>query len=123
MNRLTFGPLLILAFVAAPVRAEKPLTNNLGLSSAASMGDVKATPEMWFYDQAMRQYKDPQQMVRIKADQRAQCRERRIESMKWFGFSNTRPRACSDPFHGDYSPGWVSSPGYFPSRWNGVSQP
>jgi hypothetical protein len=61
--------------------------------------------------------------VRANADLRAQQRQHRIESMKWFGFSNSRPRASSDPFHGDYSPGWVSSSGYYPSRWNGVNQP
>ena len=47
---------------------------------------------MWFYDQAMRQYKDPKMAVRAKAEFRAQERMRRLESMKWFGFSNSRPR-------------------------------
>ncbi len=78
---------------------------------------------MWFYDQAMRQYKDPKMAVRAKADFRAEQRQRRLESMKWFGFSNSRPRASSDPFHNDYSPGWVACPGYYPSRWNGIQQP
>jgi hypothetical protein len=95
------------------------LTPNTIISS----GEVKVTPDMWFYDQAMRQYKDPKAVVRAKADYKSQQRERRLESMKWYGLSNSRPRAAGDPWHSDYSPQWVSSPGFYPSRWNGVSQP
>ena len=123
MKRLTISSALFLLLLSPPVRAEKPIATDLGLSTVVSPGELKATPEMWFYDQAMRQYKDPKMAVHAKADLRAQQRERRLESMKWFGFSNIRPRASSDPFHNDYSPGWVANPGYYPSRWNGVSQP
>lgn len=123
MKRLAILPALLLVFTASVTRAEKPISTNLSGTAIVTSGEVKPTSEMWFYDQAMRQYKDPQTAVRAKADFRAQSRERRIESMKWFGMSNSRPRASSDPFHNDYSPGWVSCPGYFPSRWGGVTQP
>jgi hypothetical protein len=123
MKRLAISSALLLVFFAAVARAEKPISTSLNTNTVVSPGELKATPDMWFYDQAMRQYKDPQASVRAKADFRAQCRERRIESMKWFGMSNSRPRASSDPFHNDYSAGWVSCPGYFPSRWGGVTQP
>ena len=86
-------------------------------------GGLKATPSMWFYEQALRQYQDPKMAVRAKAEFRSRQRQHRIAAMKWFGFSNSRPRASSDPFHNDYSPGWVANPGYYPSRWNGVGQP
>jgi hypothetical protein len=122
MKRLAIGSVLFLAFLAAPVQAERPVTTGVGLNSISS-SDLKVTPEMWFYDQAMRQYKDPKVAVRAKAELRAQQRQQRLESMKWFGFSNSRPRASSDPIHGDYSPGWVSTPGFFPSRWSGEGQP
>jgi hypothetical protein len=125
MKRLALFQVVFFLLWAVPLRAEKPITITPGLGSNAliSPGDLKATPEMWFYDQAMREYKDPQMAVRAKADFRTHSRQRRLESMKWFGFSNSRPRASSDPFHNDYSPGWVSNPGVYPSRWNGVSQP
>jgi len=110
-------PLLLAGGVA---RAERPVAAGLGIDTVVSPGELKATPEMWFYDQAMRQYKDPKMAVRANAEFRAEQRQRRLESMKWFGFSNSRPTANSDPFHGDYSPGWVSNPGYYPSRWNGI---
>ena len=123
MKRFAICTALLLALTASPLRAEKPITTGLGLSTTVSPSELKATPEMWFYDQAMRQYKDPAAAVRANADFRAQQRQRRIESMKWFGLSNSRPRANSDPYHGDYSPGWVACPGYYPSRWSGVSLP
>ena len=123
MKRLAISSALLLLLLAAPLHAEKPVATGLGLGAVVSPGELKATPEMWFYDQTMREYNDPKMAVRVKADYRAQQRLRRLESMKWFGFSNTRPRASSDPFHNDYAPGWVANPGYYPSRWNGVGLP
>jgi hypothetical protein len=120
MKWLIIAFALPLLFVAGVALAERPAGGGLGISTVVSSGEVKATPEMWFYEQSMRQYKDPKMAVRAKAEFQAQERMRRIESMKWFGFSNSRPRASSDPFHGDYSPMWTSNPGYYPSRWNGV---
>jgi hypothetical protein len=84
-----------------------------------SPGEVQATPEMWFYEQSLRQYRDPKLAVRQAAEFRAEQRQRRIESAKWFGLSNLRPRVSSDPIHTDYSPGWTSNNSYYPSRWSG----
>ena len=122
MKRLTIALALPLLLTAGSVRADRPVSPGLGTDSAVSFSELKVTPEMWFYDQAMRRYKDPRMAVRANAEFRAEQRQLRVQSMKWFGFSNSRPRASSDPFHGDYSPGWVASPGYYPSRWSGVGQ-
>ena len=103
MKRLMIAFALPLLLVAGVARAERPAAG-LGVDAGVSSGDLKATPEMWFYDQAMRQYKDPKMAVRAKAEYCTQQRMRRLESMKWFGFSNSRPTASSDPYHGDYSP-------------------
>ena len=59
---------------------------------------------MWFYQQAMRQYQDPKLAVRQAAELRGQQRQQRLAAMQWYGLSNSRPRASSDPFHGDYRP-------------------
>jgi hypothetical protein len=123
MNRLAICWALFLLLSTTPLLAEKPLATGLGGDGVASPGEMKTTPEMWFYEQGLRQYKDPKMAVRAQADLRARQRQLRIESMKWFGFSNSRPRVNSDPFNGDYSASWVATPGYYPSRWNGVSQP
>jgi len=123
MKRLVIAPALVFLLFVVPARAEKPTPTHLGLDTTISTSELKATPEMWFYDQQLRQYRDPKMAVREKADLRAEQRQRRLESMKWFGFSNTRPYASSDPWHGDYSPHWTSNSNYYPSRWNGIAQP
>jgi hypothetical protein len=74
---------------------------------------------MWFYEQAMRQYQDPKVAVREAAAFRADQRRRRIAAMQWFGLSNSRPQASSDPIHSDYSPGWGSNNYYDTYRWSG----
>ena len=121
MTRLVLVFALPLLLVAGVARAERPAAG-LGIDTVVSPGELRATPEMWFYDQAMRQYKDPKMAVRAKAEFQAQQRLRRLELMKWFGFSNSRPTASSDPYNGDYSPHWCANPGYYPSRWNGVGR-
>ncbi|MCE5302698.1 MAG: hypothetical protein LLF97_06255 [Planctomycetaceae bacterium] len=125
MKRLAIGLAFFLLLPATFVRAEKPMANNgLGLNNTVAAGELKATPEMWFYDQAMRRYNDPKFAVRENAAARAMQRERRLEARQWFGLSNSRPIASSDPFNGEaYSPHWVAGPGYYPSRWNGVNMP
>jgi hypothetical protein len=88
--------------------------------TSISPGELKATPEMWFYEQSMKQYQDPKMAVRANAEFQADQRQRRLAAMHWFGMSNSRPRACSDPMHGDYSPGWTSNNSTYPSRWDGI---
>ncbi len=83
----------------------------------ASPGELKPTAEMWFYEQALHQYQDPKLAVRQAAEFRGQQRQQRLAAMQWYGLSNTRPRASSDPFHGDYAPGWASNNLYYPNRW------
>jgi hypothetical protein len=84
-----------------------------------SPGQLQATPEMWFYEQERLRYLDPKNAVRVNAEFRAGQRARRLAALKWFGFSNARPTANPDPFHGSYSPRWVSG-GYIPSQWSGA---
>ncbi len=123
MKRLLIALGLPLLLTAGAAAADRATSAGLGIDSAVSASELKATPEMWFYDQAVRQYKDSRMAVRASAEYRYAQRQRRLESMRWFGFSNSRPQAGTDPFHSDYSPRWVANQSYFPSRWNGVGQP
>jgi hypothetical protein len=84
-----------------------------------SPGELKPTPEMWFYEQALRQYQDPKMAVRRAAEFRADQRQRRIASSQWFGYSNSRPRVSCDPYNGDYAPTWTGNNSYYPNRWMG----
>jgi hypothetical protein len=83
-----------------------------------SLGELSPTPEMWFYEQALRQYEDPKFMVRQKAEFKAVQRARRLAALQWYGYSNSRPRTSPDPMYGTASPRW-SSNSYDPFRWRG----
>ena len=74
---------------------------------------------MWFYEQERLRYQDPKNAVRANAEFRAAQRMRRRAALKWYGLSNSRPTANTDPVHGTYSPRWISN-GYNPSHWSGV---
>lgn len=74
-----------------------------------SPGELTPTPEMWFYEQEMRQYQDPKNAVRQKAEFRSVERQRRLAAMKWYGVSNSRPSVGADIIHGDYGPTWASN--------------
>jgi hypothetical protein len=108
---------------ATPVLAEKPVSVQHGLGAAISAGELQVTPEMWFYDQQMRRFQDPKMAVHEQAAYHAMQRQHRIESMRWFGLSNSRPQVSTDPFHADYSPRWTANSVYFPGRWNGANGP
>jgi hypothetical protein len=110
---------LCLVFLAAPVLAQAPATEDIQFSRTISVGEVTPTPEMWFYQQQMAQYEDPKVAVRQKAEERAAQRRGRIAARRWFGFSNIRPRAGTDVIHGDYSPSWSSGVNNYPFRWTG----
>ncbi len=115
-------PIALVAFFAlpaVPASAEKPSEKPTIFAGTISPGELTPTPDMWFYEQQMRLYQDPLLAVRRNAEIRAAQRQNRIESRRWFGFSNLRPSASSDPFHGDYSPHWTSNNHWYPSRWTG----
>ena len=116
-------PLLLVFAAAAALAQDKSVGDPTALAPSISPSEVKATPEMWFYEQQLREYLDPAKAVRRKAEFRSAQRQRRMAALKWFGFSNQRPVASPDPFNGDYSPGWTSNNHMHPSWWNGYGQP
>ena len=83
-------------------------------------GSVPITPEMWFYEQQLREYLSPKLAVRRSSEFRATQRRNRLAAMQWFGFSNLRPTASPDPWYGEYSPAWVGSSELHPMRWSGA---
>ena len=124
MKRLSIAISILFALVAAvPALADRPLAQQLGPEGGISPGEVRATPEMWFYEQYQREYQDPKMAVRRNAEYRAAQRRRRMAALKWFGFSNQRPQAGPEPFHGEWSPVWTSNNGVYPYRWAGGGWP
>ena len=120
MKCLPLAIAVALIFVASPGWAQKPAPASEVLSPGiVSTSQVPATPEMWFYEQSMRRYQNPQMAVRERAEFRGAQRQSRIASRQWYGISNARPRAGTDPLHSDYGPTWSSGNGYHPMRWSG----
>jgi len=122
MKRFSIA-LATLLFVASPALAQGPAAAQFGLSGRISTGELTPTPEMWFYEQYLRESKDPKSSVRKKAEFQAEQRRKRLAALKWFGFSNQRPQATSDPLYNDYSPRWTSNHASFPNRWCGRGRP
>ena len=80
------------------------------------------SPEMYLYLHEQRRQDDPKQAVRRKAEIRSAARTGRIQAMKWYGMSNSRPQANPVPFMGNYSPTWIGN-GYDRYDWYGMGWP
>jgi hypothetical protein len=103
-------------------RAQSVTQTSASTVPAISPGEVQATPEMWFYEQAIRRYDDPKNAVRAAAEFKANQRRARMAAMEWYGYSNLRPASGIDPFAGPLSPTWIGN-GYYPQTWVAPSRP
>ncbi len=125
MKWLAISAPIVMICLASPALAQKPTTVVVRPAptptAAFSMGELSPTPEMWFYEQYLRQYQDPKVAVRNNAEFRAEQRQRRLAALKWYGFSNQRPKASVDSVHSDYSPSWSSGSANYPFRWGGAA--
>jgi hypothetical protein len=110
-----------------PIRVQQasPAVTPASASASEPMispGEIAATPEMWFYEQAMRRYDNPKNAVRAAAEFKANQRRARIAAMDWYGYSNLRPASGIDPYAGPLSPQWIGN-GYYPNTWVGPARP
>jgi hypothetical protein len=107
-----------------PTRPIVRATGEESLGPHFTMGELTPTPDMWFYEQRLREYRSPKNSVRRRAEFQADQRQKRIAAMDWFGLSNSRPTVNITPFTGSgpYSPTWAGS-STVPFQWNGSSRP
>lgn len=119
---LTCSVLFLLSAAPATAQDQKNDTSNT-IVPHFTTGQITPTPEMWFYQEDLRQYQDPKAAVRQKAEYRSAQRQQRMAALKWYGFSNQRPMASTDPFHSDYSPKWTGPAVNYPNRWYQSSRP
>ena len=121
---------LIALSICCPLAAfgqQKPMppqgeSANASLDAPLSLGELTPTPDMWFYEQEMKNYMNPKLAVRRKAEYRAAQRQLRLAAQKWYGADNQRPTATSTPFQGGtYAPSYGG--GRDPNRWSGRSSP
>ncbi len=125
MTRISIALSILLVLAAVPVLAENKHAGDgiFNVNTSLLSGELKPTPEMWFYEQQQAQYDDPKAAVRRNAEFKASQRRARLAAMKWFGFSNMRPQCTVTPGFEDWSPVWKSNNSYFGSRWNGTGAP
>lgn len=85
----------------------------------------KASPNTaekdWYYGPTADQ-PETKTLGRQKAELRARQRLARMESMRWYGFSASRPRATGIPFTTMYAPAWTR-PGGRPFAWYTSQRP
>ena len=113
--------LAVTLFVVPTANAQEKSSagSNVVPNVNVSSGQVTATPEMWFYEQRLREYLDSKLAVRRVAEQKAAQRRARIAARKWYGYSNLRPVASPDPYNGNYSPAWGGNNSLYPNLWSG----
>ncbi len=92
------------------------------LDRPISMGELTPTPEMWFYQQETKSYRDPKLAVRHKAEYRAAQREMRLAAQKWYGVHPSRPTSSTTPFQGETSAARFGG-GRDPNLWPGTVSP
>jgi hypothetical protein len=121
MKRLVLVLPLVLVVGASPAWAQKPAGGppSVKLSVAAPTSPGDATPRQDAQSRSADQ--DAKLAVREKAEFRSQQRQGRLASRQWFGLSNTRPRATTDPYDSDYSPTWTGNTTFYPYRWSATS--
>src|SRR4051812_34850481 len=94
-------------------------------SGRAQEASPKAAPkaevgsEQWYRSEPST--KEPK-LSRQRAIERGEQRSARLEAMRWYGFSNSRPLATGIPYTAMYSPAW-QQPGGRPYAWHTSTRP
>jgi hypothetical protein len=101
------------------------------LAASASLGqepEVAAEPtatapgvDSWYY-RSSPERETTLTIAQQKAVQRAAQRMARLDAMRWYGFSNSRPTASSIPWTTMYAPAW-QTPGGRPFGWHVSHRP
>ena len=135
MKKLISAAACGLLLAAAPALAQSPrgvqraaeiskpnVSEKERMHGAIGSSMSEMTPEMWLYVQEMRRHDDPKEAVRRKAEYRTAQRQRRMAAREWFGYSNARPTANSDPWTAGYSAHWSGNNAMRPDQWIGNSR-
>ena len=88
--------------------------------SAAAASENTAEKD-WYYGPTSKQ-PETKSLGRQRAELRARQRSARMESMRWYGFSASRPTAAGIPFTTMYAPAWTR-PGGRPFAWYTSQRP
>jgi hypothetical protein len=89
--------------------------------AAVDSTTVTTTEEAWHYRSPMPRAAAPS-LAKQKAALRGQQRMARLDAMRWYGFSGSRPTASGMPWTTMYSPAW-QMPGGRPFAWYASNRP
>jgi len=120
MNRPALLPILLALSLclAAMATCGNSATAQDSDKQAQKADDAQAN---WYYGSEAK--KAPvTSIAQQKSQQRAEQRMARLEAMRWYGFSASRPTASGMPFTSSYSPSWTR-PGGRPFSWHSGSGP
>lgn len=118
MKGCCFAGFVVIALCTGTARAQEADENPPAVPPV-SLGELQPTPEMWFYQEALRRYDNPKYAVRERAAASAQQRQNRLAAQRWFGISKARPNANSTPLTSRYSAGWAGN-GWNYNEWRGT---
>ncbi len=108
--------IILLALTAGSVAAQEPTFRYVKapyvgqerIETAETETTTAETPESPSYD-SYESMVSGQSRVQQKAIFRAEQRQMRIESRKWYGYSQSRPVVTANPYMNSYySPTWIS---------------
>jgi hypothetical protein len=109
--------------ILPPVYPPTPIPSAAQTLPTTSPGEAQSTREARAHEQHLLQSQAQAEAIHRAAVARFEQRTRRLESQRWYGISNMRPSASTDPYNGDYSPGWVSNYLFYPYRWVSTGEP
>lgn len=112
--RLVLGSAVTVLAVAAS-HAQQPAGEPADRAAASAEGDG------WYYRPVVERDANLT-VVQQKAMARGAQRMARLEAMRWYGFSNSRPTASAIPWTTMYSPAW-QQPGGRPFAWHVSARP
>ncbi len=104
---------ILLASASTPTAAQE-------FDSATPEAAAATAEDSWY--RAPGPKAEKQSVAREKAIARGQQRMARLDAMRWYGFSGSRPTAASMPYTSMYSPAW-QQPGGRPFAWYTSSRP
>jgi hypothetical protein len=115
-----FGFAMATAAALTVTGATRGQAQEFGEEPVAQPAPAAAESESWYRSLPPR----PEKMTisKEKAIARGQQRMARLDAMRWYGFSNSRPTAAAMPYTTMYSPAW-QQPGGRPFAWYANSRP
>jgi hypothetical protein len=122
MKTLRFFGLSVVVAAAgvASVSARPGAAQEFGEAAVTRPAAETNDSESWYRSPTVKEEKIT--IAREKSMARGQARMARLDAMRWYGYSNSRPTAATMPFTTMYSPAW-QMPGGRPFAWYTTARP